>query len=214
MFCFVVFLHRFAGGHHRHLCVHHIALQFGWYVARTCDRRSAELPMPYQRRSTTHTGEEVVHRAARHHVIRRSIAIRIHLHRSVSATHSLTQEAGVENANVVFFFVGSSYFVFTSFWAYKIYYVYGFMLLVFLILVVVTICVTIVTTYFLLNAEDYRWYVTIHYTSLTSKKTMLSLKKTKHFSNYSRQWTSFSTGASIAIYIYMYSFYYYFFKTK
>ena len=77
------------------------------------------------------------------------------------------------------------YFVFTSFWAYKIYYVYGFMLLVFLILIVVTICVTIVTTYFLLNAEDYRW-----------------------------QWTSFTTGASIALYIYMYSFYYYFFKTK
>lgn len=77
------------------------------------------------------------------------------------------------------------YFVFTSFWAYKIYYVYGFMLLVFLILIVVTVCVTIVTTYFLLNAEDYRW-----------------------------QWTSFMTGASIAVYIYMYSFYYYFFKTK
>ena len=51
------------------------------------------------------------------------------------------------------------YFIFTSFWAYKIYYVYGFMLLVFLILMVVTICVTIVCTYFLLNAEDYRWYV-------------------------------------------------------
>lgn len=51
------------------------------------------------------------------------------------------------------------YFIFTSFWAYKIYYVYGFMLLVFLILAVVTICVTIVCTYFLLNAEDYRWYI-------------------------------------------------------
>jgi len=51
------------------------------------------------------------------------------------------------------------YFIFTSFWAYKIYYVYGFMLLVFLILIVVTVCVTIVCTYFLLNAEDYRWFV-------------------------------------------------------
>ncbi len=51
------------------------------------------------------------------------------------------------------------YFIFTSFWAYKIYYVYGFMLLVFLILTTVTTCVTIVCTYFLLNAEDYRWYV-------------------------------------------------------
>ena len=32
------------------------------------------------------------------------------------------------------------------------------MLLVFVILATVTICVTIVCTYFLLNAEDYRWY--------------------------------------------------------
>lgn len=49
------------------------------------------------------------------------------------------------------------YFIFTSFWAYKIYYVYGFMMLVLLILCIVTVCVTIVCTYFLLNAEDYRW---------------------------------------------------------
>ena len=49
------------------------------------------------------------------------------------------------------------YFIFTSFWAYKIYYVYGFMLLVFVILTIVTVCVTIVCTYFLLNAEDYRY---------------------------------------------------------
>ena len=38
------------------------------------------------------------------------------------------------------------YFIFTSFWAYKIYYVYGFMLLVFIILLIVTACVTIVCT--------------------------------------------------------------------
>jgi len=77
------------------------------------------------------------------------------------------------------------YFIFTSFWAYKIYYVYGFMLLVFLILAIVTVCVTIVCSYFLLNAEDYRW-----------------------------QWTSFLSAASTAVYIYLYSFYYFFFKTK
>ncbi|KAH9490032.1 Transmembrane 9 super member 3 [Bulinus truncatus] len=77
------------------------------------------------------------------------------------------------------------YFIFTSFWAYKIYYVYGFMLLVFLILTIVTVCVTIVCTYFLLNAEDYRW-----------------------------QWTSFMAAASTAGYVYIYSFYYFFFKTK
>jgi transmembrane 9 superfamily protein 3 len=50
------------------------------------------------------------------------------------------------------------YFVFTSFWAYKIYYVYGFMLLVVVMLWIVTACVAIVGVYFLLNAEDYRWY--------------------------------------------------------
>ncbi|KAL3100423.1 hypothetical protein niasHS_001726 [Heterodera schachtii] len=77
------------------------------------------------------------------------------------------------------------YFIFTSFWAYKIYYVYGFMLLVALILIVVTACVSIVGTYFLLNAEDYRW-----------------------------RWTSFASGASVAFYTYNYAFYYYFFKTK
>ncbi|CAJ0576779.1 unnamed protein product, partial [Mesorhabditis spiculigera] len=77
------------------------------------------------------------------------------------------------------------YFIFTSFWAYKIYYVYGFMLLVLLILAIVTVCVTIVCTYFLLNAEDYRW-----------------------------RWTSFAAGASTAFYVYLYAVYYFFFKTK
>ncbi|EGD77562.1 endomembrane protein emp70 [Salpingoeca rosetta] len=77
------------------------------------------------------------------------------------------------------------YFVFTSFWAYKVYYVYGFMLLVFLILTIVTVCVTVVCTYFLLNSEDYRWH-----------------------------WTAFLSGASVALYVYMYSFYYYVMKTK
>lgn len=77
------------------------------------------------------------------------------------------------------------YFVFTSFWNYKVYYVYGFMLLVFLILVIVTICVTIVGTYFLLNAENYHW-----------------------------QWTSFFSAASTAAYVYLYSIYYYHMKTK
>ncbi|KAG1514805.1 hypothetical protein G6F52_009831 [Rhizopus delemar] len=49
------------------------------------------------------------------------------------------------------------YFIFTSFWTYKIYYVYGFMLLVFILLLIVSACVSIVSTYFLLNSEDHRW---------------------------------------------------------
>jgi hypothetical protein len=63
--------------------------------------------------------------------------------------------------------------------------VYGFMLLVFIILIIVTVCVTIVGTYFLLNAENYHW-----------------------------QWTSFFSAASTATYVYLYSIYYYFMKTK
>eukprot|EP01065_Artemidia_motanka_P013945 TRINITY_DN17896_c0_g1_i1.p1 TRINITY_DN17896_c0_g1~~TRINITY_DN17896_c0_g1_i1.p1 ORF type:complete len:570 (+),score=198.44 TRINITY_DN17896_c0_g1_i1:115-1824(+) len=77
------------------------------------------------------------------------------------------------------------YFVFTSFWNYKFYYVYGFMLLVYLILIVVTACVSVVFTYVLLNAEDYRW-----------------------------QWSSFALGASTAGYIFLYATYFFFFKTK
>uniref|UniRef100_A0A061RAB8 Transmembrane 9 superfamily member n=1 Tax=Tetraselmis sp. GSL018 TaxID=582737 RepID=A0A061RAB8_9CHLO len=77
------------------------------------------------------------------------------------------------------------YFIFTSFWNYKVYYVYGFMLLVFIILIIVTVCVTIVGTYFLLNAENYHW-----------------------------QWTSFCSAASTAGYVYLYSIHYFFMKTK
>ncbi|KAI3436249.1 hypothetical protein D9Q98_002302 [Chlorella vulgaris] len=77
------------------------------------------------------------------------------------------------------------YFIFTSFWNYKVYYVYGFFLLVFLILLIVTVCVTIVGTYFLLNAENYHWH-----------------------------WTAFSAGASTSVYVMLYSLHYFLMKTK
>ncbi len=76
------------------------------------------------------------------------------------------------------------YYVFTSFWNYKFYYVYGFLFLVYCILTVVTMCVTIVCTYFLLNAEDYRWH-----------------------------WTSFMAGGSTAAYVFLYAVYFFFNKT-
>lgn len=76
------------------------------------------------------------------------------------------------------------YFVMTSFWSYKIYYVYEFMLLSFIILIIVTACVSIVATYFLLNSENYHW-----------------------------QWTSYASGASISIYIYLYCIYYFMYKS-
>lgn len=77
------------------------------------------------------------------------------------------------------------YFIFTSFWAYKVYYVYGFTLLVLVILLIVTVCVTIVCTYFLLNSEDYRW-----------------------------RWTSFATAGSTSLYVFVYAIYYFMFRTK
>ena len=67
----------------------------------------------------------------------------------------------------------------------QVYYVYGFMLLVFLILIVVTICVAIVASYFLLNAENYHW-----------------------------QWTTFGASASTALYVFLYSIHYFVFKTR
>jgi len=77
------------------------------------------------------------------------------------------------------------YFIFTSFWNYKFYYVWGFCLLVFIILIIVSICVTIVGTYFLLNSEDYRW-----------------------------PWISFLASSSTSFYVFLYSVYYFFFKTN
>eukprot|EP01095_Lingulamoeba_sp_RSL-Kostka_P016986 TRINITY_DN8599_c0_g1_i1.p1 TRINITY_DN8599_c0_g1~~TRINITY_DN8599_c0_g1_i1.p1 ORF type:complete len:588 (-),score=94.32 TRINITY_DN8599_c0_g1_i1:38-1801(-) len=72
------------------------------------------------------------------------------------------------------------YFIFSSWWHYKIYYVYGMLLLVFFTLLLVISFVSIITTYFLLNTEDYRW-----------------------------SWFSFYNGASTSLYIFIYSIYYY-----
>ncbi|KAJ3066539.1 hypothetical protein HDU98_010145 [Podochytrium sp. JEL0797] len=77
------------------------------------------------------------------------------------------------------------YYIFTSFWAYRSYYVFGFMLLVFLILIIVTCCVSVVSTYFLLNSENHRW-----------------------------NWIIFLSGGSTAGYIFLYSIYYFYARTK
>ena len=77
------------------------------------------------------------------------------------------------------------YFMFTSFWSYKFYYVYGFVLLVYIILVLVTICTTIVAVYFVLSAENYHW-----------------------------QWLSFLSAGSTSLYVFAYSIFYFFYKTK
>ncbi|KAJ3410600.1 hypothetical protein HDV05_003550 [Chytridiales sp. JEL 0842] len=76
------------------------------------------------------------------------------------------------------------YYIFTSFWGYKTYYVFGFMLLVFLILVIVTACVSIVSTYFLLNSENHQW-----------------------------NWIAFFASGSTAGYVFLYSIYYFYART-
>lgn len=78
-----------------------------------------------------------------------------------------------------------TYFIFSSFWNYKLYYVYGFGLAAFSLLVVTLACVSIVATYFLLSAEDYRW-----------------------------PWVSFLSAGSTAGYLFLYAVYYYLFRTS
>lgn len=97
-----------------------------------------------------------VHGAGGHRLPRRDPALWLHFHRDVSVSFPGQSGFCVRSCRPT---LSSSarYFIFTSFWAYKIYYVYGFMMLVLVILCIVTVCVTIVCTYFLLNAEDYRW---------------------------------------------------------
>ena len=50
------------------------------------------------------------------------------------------------------------YFLYSSIWSYsRIYWVYGFLLAVLSLLSIVVICVSITSTYILLNSEDHRW---------------------------------------------------------
>jgi transmembrane 9 superfamily protein 3 len=78
-----------------------------------------------------------------------------------------------------------TYFIFSSFSTYKFYYVFGFMFAVYVILVLTTSCVTVVSTYFLLNSEDHRW-----------------------------QWHAFYAGASTGLYVFVYACYYFLFRTE
>ena len=78
-----------------------------------------------------------------------------------------------------------TYMILSSFWSYRVYYVYGFMLLVGLILVAVTACVVIVSIYMLLNAEDYEW-----------------------------PWKSVYIAGASSFYVYLYSIYFFYHRTK
>lgn len=49
------------------------------------------------------------------------------------------------------------FFILKSFWALKMYYIFDTLLIIFLLLMAVTASSSIVGSYVLLSAEDYRW---------------------------------------------------------
>ncbi|KAJ1674734.1 Transmembrane 9 super member 2 [Spiromyces aspiralis] len=73
------------------------------------------------------------------------------------------------------------YFIMTSIWFHKIYYVFGFLFIVFIILVITCAEVAILVTYFHLCIEDYHWW-----------------------------WRSFFTSGASAFYVMAYSIYFYY----
>jgi len=73
------------------------------------------------------------------------------------------------------------FFIMSSVWLHKFYYVFGFVAIVFLILVITCAEVSIVVTYFHLCAEDYNWV-----------------------------WRSFLTAGTSALYLFLYSVHYFF----
>ncbi|KAL7747002.1 Transmembrane 9 superfamily member 2 [Sorochytrium milnesiophthora] len=72
------------------------------------------------------------------------------------------------------------YFIMNSIWFHRIYYVFGFLFIVYGVLVLACAQVTVLITYFQLCAEDYRWW-----------------------------WRSFLTSGASAFYVFLYSIYYY-----
>jgi len=75
------------------------------------------------------------------------------------------------------------YFIMSSLWLHKFYYVFGFLFLVFIILILTCAEITIVMTYFQLCNEDYRWW-----------------------------WRAYLTSGSSALYLFLYSAFYFYTK--
>ncbi|KAM7542392.1 hypothetical protein Aperf_G00000013192 [Anoplocephala perfoliata] len=72
------------------------------------------------------------------------------------------------------------FFIFNALWNRQIYYLFGFLFIVFIILIISCAQVAIVATYFQLCSEDYHWW-----------------------------WRSFITSGGAAVYLFLYSVYYY-----
>ncbi|KAF7510143.1 hypothetical protein GJ744_007042 [Endocarpon pusillum] len=50
------------------------------------------------------------------------------------------------------------YFIMSSLWTGKIYYMFGFLFICYALMIITTACTTVLLVYFLLCAEDYRWH--------------------------------------------------------
>ncbi|KAL5107733.1 Transmembrane 9 superfamily member 4 [Taenia crassiceps] len=72
------------------------------------------------------------------------------------------------------------FFIFNALWNRQIYYLFGFLFIVFVILIISCAQVAVVTTYFQLCSEDYHWW-----------------------------WRSFITSGGAAVYLFLYSIYYF-----
>ena len=94
---------------HGDLSVHHSSLDGRGHVARQEHQWHRELPLPDQCRATTHSREEVVHGTECHRPSQWHSSLRLDLHRNVKEEQLDRQ---------IFFFF--RYFIFTSFWAYKV----------------------------------------------------------------------------------------------
>jgi len=77
------------------------------------------------------------------------------------------------------------FFIYSSVFHYKFYYIYGFAALVLLLFVLVSMTVSVVTTFFFLNSEYYKWH-----------------------------WTSFKMGLGVAFYTITYSLYYFMYRSS
>jgi transmembrane 9 superfamily protein 2/4 len=72
------------------------------------------------------------------------------------------------------------FFILSSLWLHQVYYIFGFLFIVFMILVITCAEITIVMCYFQLCSEDYHWW-----------------------------WRSYLTSGSCALYLFLYSIFYY-----
>ena len=98
---------------HSDLFVYHSSVDGRGNIARKKHQWNSELPVSNQCRAKTHSRKEMVHGTECDHSCQWHPSVRIDLHRNVNEHLS-----DLDDRQPLFFFV--RYFIFTSFWAYKV----------------------------------------------------------------------------------------------